>query len=105
MRLLKALALLLPLMLIACAYRPDIKQGNFLTDDMIAKVKPGMTQTQVRYVLGPAMVEDPFHPNRWDYVFYYSPDTGPVEERHVVVMFKDGKVISIEQKPINHQSG
>lgn len=100
MRLLKSLALLLPLILIACAYRPDIKQGNFLTDAMIAKVKPGMTQTQVRFVLGPAMVEDPFHPNRWDYVYYNDPDSGPIVEKHVIVMFSDGKVVSVEQKPI-----
>lgn len=100
MRLLKKLVLLLPLVLMACAYRPDIKQGNFLTDAMIAKVKPGMTQTQVRFVLGPAMVRDPFHPDRWDYVYYNDPDEGPIVEKHVVVLFKDGKVVSIEQKPI-----
>lgn len=103
MRLFKRLALILPLALMACAYRPDIKQGNFLTPDMVAKVKPGMTQTQVRFVLGPAMVQDPFHPDRWDYVFYDDPDSGPIVEKHVVVMFKDGKVVSIEQKPIAPQ--
>ncbi|HEX5339987.1 MAG TPA: outer membrane protein assembly factor BamE [Gammaproteobacteria bacterium] len=100
MRVLKTLALLIPLLVIACAYRPDIKQGNFLTDSMIAKVKPGMTETQVEYVLGPAMVKDPFHPERWDYVYYNNPDNGPVVEKHVVVMFKDGKVISVEQNPV-----
>jgi outer membrane protein assembly factor BamE len=103
MRLLKALVLFLPLVLMACAYRPDIKQGNFLTADTIAQVKPGMTETQVRFVLGPAMVQDPFHPNRWDYVYYDNPDEGPIVEKHVVVMFKDGKVVSIEQKPVTPQ--
>ncbi|MGH8370555.1 MAG: outer membrane protein assembly factor BamE [Gammaproteobacteria bacterium] len=82
----------------ACVYRPVIKQGNFLTDDMIAKVKLGMTETQVEYVLGPAMVKDPFHPDRWDYVYYNNTNNGsPVQYRHVLVIFKDGKVSSIEQ--------
>lgn len=105
MRLLKTFVLLLPLVLMACAYRPNIKQGNLLTDDMIAKVKPGMTEIQVKYVLGPSMVRDPFHPNRWDYVFYDNPDGGPVSERHVIVMFKDGKVASIVEKPAKPQGG
>lgn len=104
MRLLRPLALLLPLVLMACVYRPIIKQGNFLTDDMIAKVKPGMTETQVEYVLGPAMVKDPFHPDRWDYVYYYKPNNGgPTGYRHVLVTFKDGKVVSIEQEKTKPQ--
>lgn len=105
MRFLKKLALLLPLVLLACAYRPDIKQGNFITDDMIAKLKPGMTQTQVEYVMGPAMVRDPFHPDRWDYMFYDDLEDGQVLKKHVVVIFKDGKVVSVEKVPVNDRGG
>ncbi|HET7922611.1 MAG TPA: outer membrane protein assembly factor BamE [Gammaproteobacteria bacterium] len=107
MRTLKSLLLLVPLLLLAaCAYRPDIRQGNFLSDDTIAKVKPGMTEVQVQYVLGPAMVKDPFHPDRWDYVYYdYPPGSLPKQERHVIVFFKDGKVTRVEQKPVTPTSG
>jgi outer membrane protein assembly factor BamE len=105
MRFLKKLVLLLPLVLLACAYRPDIKQGNFITDDMIARLKPGMTQTQVEYVMGPAMIRDPFHPDRWDYMFYDNLEDGQVLKKHVVVMFKDGKVVSVEKVPTSSQGG
>lgn len=101
MRISRFLILVLPLLLMACVYRPEIKQGNFITDKDIAKVTPGMTETQVEYVLGPAMVQDPFHPNRWDYVYYFNPnDGGPKQKEHVVVMFKDGKVVSIKKVPM-----
>lgn len=101
MRISRLLILVLPLLLIACVYRPVIKQGNFITDKDIAKVKPGMTEPQVKYVLGPPMVKDPFHPNRWDYVYYMNPDNGaPKQKEHVIVMFKDSKVVSIKKVPM-----
>ncbi|MFI4921670.1 MAG: outer membrane protein assembly factor BamE, partial [Gammaproteobacteria bacterium] len=49
-------------------FKPEIRQGNFISDEMIAKVKVGMTPPQVQFVMGRPMVVDPFHPNRWDYV-------------------------------------
>ncbi len=101
--------LLVMLALGACVYRPDIKQGNFLKSSMIAQVKPGMTEAQVTYVLGTPMVQDPFHPDRWDYVYYNVPSTlssdTRTRERHVVVLFKNGKVVSVEQRPIAKHAG
>ncbi|MBU6420658.1 MAG: outer membrane protein assembly factor BamE [Gammaproteobacteria bacterium] len=92
------------LTLSACVYRPDIKQGNFLKPGMIAQVKPGMTEAQVRFVLGPPMIRDPFHPDRWDYVYYNLPASRAanqsVSREHVLVQFKDGKVVGVEQVAI-----
>ena len=102
MRLIAPAVLLTALTLSACVYRPDIKQGNFLKPNMIAQVKPGMTEAQVRFVLGPPMIRDPFHPDRWDYVYYNLPSSlSPVKtvgHAHVIVVFKDGKVVSIEKR-------
>ena len=102
MRVLSYTALLLTLALSACVYRLDIKQGNFLKPSMIAEVKPGMTEAQVRFVLGPPMIRDPFHPDRWDYVYYNVPSSlskdQSIGKAHVIVLFKDGKVVSIEPK-------
>jgi outer membrane protein assembly factor BamE len=53
------------------AHRIDIQQGNVVTQEMVAKLKPGMTRQQVRFVLGTPPIVDPFHPQRWDYVYYY----------------------------------
>ena len=82
-------------------FKPEIRQGNFLSDEAIAKVKVGMTQSQVQFVLGRPMVVDPFHPNRWDYVRYVNPNDGdPIQDWHVIVNFDGGKVVRIDQPPV-----
>ena len=51
-------------------YRIDIVQGNAITREQLALVKPGMTRAQVREILGTPLLNDPFHAERWDYLFY-----------------------------------
>jgi len=80
----------------ACSYKPtfineykiDIQQGNVLTQEMVAQLKPGQTREQVRFLLGSPMVTDIFHQQRWDYVYrYQSGQTGEVESRRFAVFF------------------
>ena len=51
-------------------YQVDVQQGNFVTPELIAQVRPGMSQSQVRQLLGTPLMTDDFRRNRWDYVFY-----------------------------------
>ena len=74
-------------------YRIDIQQGNFLSPEMIAQLKKGMTRDQVRFVLGTPLVTDIFHADRWDYVFYRELGNGKKEHRHLSVFFKDDKLV------------
>lgn len=100
---LRLLPLLTVFALSAC-YKPEIRQGNFLSDDKIALVKPGMTPVQVEFALGPPMVRDPMELNRWDYVRYVNPNDGRPEQLwHVIVNFKDGKVASVEQPEVKNK--
>jgi outer membrane protein assembly factor BamE len=80
----------------ACSYKPtfineykiDVQQGNVLTQEMVAQLKPGQTREQVRFLLGSPMVTDIFHQQRWDYVYLYqSGQTGEVESRRFAVFF------------------
>jgi len=50
-------------------YRLDIQQGNLVTQEQVAKVKPGMSRLEVRNVLGTPLLQDVFSGNRWDYVY------------------------------------
>ncbi len=54
-----------------CAYKMPIRQGNYLDPAIVAQVKPGMTRSQVRYLLGTPMVPGAFDTSRWDYDYYY----------------------------------
>jgi outer membrane protein assembly factor BamE len=77
-------------------YRIDIQQGNVVTQEMIAKLKAGMTRSQVRFVLGSPLVVDPFRSDRWDYVSMYQKQGKDVERRRVTVIFDDDKLVRIE---------
>lgn len=77
-------------------YRIDIQQGNAVTKQMVAKLKPGMTRSQVRFALGTPLVVDPFRTDRWDYVYYYETPGAPREYRHIVVVFKGDRLERIE---------
>ncbi|MGH8278581.1 MAG: outer membrane protein assembly factor BamE [Gammaproteobacteria bacterium] len=102
MRFLRYPLLLIALATSACVYRIDIKQGNFIAPEKVAQVTQGMSEAQVRALLGPPMIEDPFHPQRWDYVYYNQPSSlaggQALARAHVVVLFRDGKVASVEKK-------
>lgn len=74
-------------------YRPDIQQGNFVSEEMLAQLKVGMTQDQVRFIFGTALLTDPFHANRWDYAFRLAKGSGEITTSRVIVFFdQDGKV-------------
>jgi len=77
-------------------YRIDIQQGNYVTQEMVAKLKRGMTKTQVRFALGTPLVVDPFHPDRWDYVYVLQKRGKVVEQRRIVVVFQDEKLARID---------
>lgn len=71
-------------------YRIDVQQGNVLTQEMVAQLKPGQTREQVRYILGTPLLADIFHARRWDYVYRLQAGrTGEVSERRLTVFFDD----------------
>lgn len=81
-----------------CVYRIDVQQGNLLDDKAIDAVQPGMTRSQVRFLLGTPVVEDSFHHDRWDYVYYLRRGRSNREEkRWVIVTFADDKVATIRK--------
>jgi outer membrane protein assembly factor BamE len=73
-------------------YKIDIQQGNVLDQDAVAKLKPGLTRAQVRFIMGTPLVTDIYHANRWDYVYIDKKAGKLVAQRRVVVFF-DGDVV------------
>lgn len=78
-------------------YRIDIRQGNMVTQEMVAQLKPGLSKDQVRFILGTPLVADMFHADRWDYVYRFRPGRGHKDDqqRHLVVYFADGKLARV----------
>jgi outer membrane protein assembly factor BamE len=81
-----------------CVYTPNIQQGNLLEVEDVEKVEPGMTRSQVRYLLGTPMLSDPFDPQRWDYIYTFRRGRDPdVARSHFVVRFDGDKVSKVEK--------
>ena len=76
-------------------YRIEVVQGNVLTKEQVALIKPGQSRTQVRDVLGSPLLTDAFHADRWDYVFTIRRPGTPPQQRQVVVLFEADKLKSI----------
>jgi outer membrane protein assembly factor BamE len=77
-------------------HRIDIQQGNVITQEMLGKLKPGMTPSQVRFILGTPLIVDPFRANRWDYVYHHEKGGKLVEHRRVTVVFENEKLKGLE---------
>jgi outer membrane protein assembly factor BamE len=73
-------------------YRIDVQQGNFISQEMVAQLKPGQTRDQVRFILGTPLVADPFHASRWDYTFRLQKNRGETTTSHVAVFFTGDKL-------------
>jgi outer membrane protein assembly factor BamE len=77
-------------------YRIEIVQGNVITSEQAARIKPGLTRLQVKDILGTPLITDPFHGDRWDYIFTIRRDGLPNQRRSVVVWFDGDSLKSIE---------
>jgi len=77
-------------------YRLEVVQGNVLTKEQVARVKPGMSRLQVRDTLGSPMLTDVFHGDRWDYLFTMKRQGEPEQRRHVVAWFEGETLKSLD---------
>ncbi len=93
----------IPLILLAVscsAYRPDIRQGNVLETAQIKKLQLGMTQKQVSFLLGSPLLQDPFHRNRWDYIYTLQKPDEPTQKQRLTLYFKNDTLEKIDDSQL-----
>jgi outer membrane protein assembly factor BamE len=77
-------------------FRIEIQQGNYISQEMVAQLKPGMSKEQVRLALGTPLLADIFHADRWDYVYYRDKPGEKRDQRKLTVFFEDGKLMRLD---------
>ncbi len=77
-------------------HRPDVQQGNVITQSAIDKLRPGMTKNQARYIMGTPMLVDVFHRDRWDYIYSMQPGGEERTQEHISLFFSDDHLVRIE---------
>jgi len=92
-----AISLIFTVLLSACAHKIDVQQGNVLTKEMLEKLSVGMNALQVISVMGSPLITDPFHKDRWDYVYSMKlGDSGKSQYSYVTLFFKDRVLTNID---------
>lgn len=82
----------------ACTiHRLDVPQGNIIRPEALAQIKEGMNRRQVLFLLGSPLVQDPFHPQRWDYL--YVTEAADKDKKHLTLHFEDDTLKRIEGLP------
>lgn len=98
--------ILLVLLFTGCSYLPpvpyriDVQQGNVVTDEMIETLKPGMTKSQVLFVMGSPLIVDAFRENRWDYVYIFRDKGKLSEQKRLTIFFENELLTSIESHQV-----
>jgi outer membrane protein assembly factor BamE len=78
-------------------YRIDIRQGNTLETETVDSLRLGMTKQQVVFLLGTPLIQDPFHPNRWDYAYSFQPGGGKMSRQHLSLFFEGDNLVKIDK--------
>ena len=86
-------------------YRMDIQQGNVVTSKMMLQLRPGMTKSQVRFIMGTPLIKDSFHANRWDYFYEMRKGGKIIERRRVIMEFENDALARIRGDVIPAGSG
>ncbi|WP_246624928.1 outer membrane protein assembly factor BamE [Oceanobacter mangrovi] len=79
-------------------HKLNIQQGNIVTQDMLDQLKPGMTESQVEFVMGTPVLKNPFAEQRWDYLY-------TLEERDVITKQYLIQVYFDANRRFDHYSG
>ena len=78
-------------------YKMDIRQGNTLEQETVDSLRLGMTKQQVIFLMGTPLLQDPFHANRWDYVYTFQPGGGKMTSQHVWLQFEGDRLTKIDK--------
>lgn len=85
------------LVLTACQpHRIEIQQGNEVKPEVLQKLEVGMTRQQVLYLLGTPLLTDPFHQDRWDYIYYLKPGNEEAVFSRLTLFFEGDRLKRID---------
>ena len=98
------LILIAALSLAACSvYKIDVQQGNSIDEEKISQLKTGMNEKQVQFLMGTSMLLDPFHPQRWEYVYSFRKGGEEMKRKRITLVFKDGVLANIDKSQLEEK--
>tara|TARA_B110000285_G_C14692192_1_gene409572 strand:- start:126 stop:485 length:360 start_codon:yes stop_codon:yes gene_type:complete len=77
-------------------YKLSIQQGNIVSQEMIDKLKPGMSRAQIQFVLGNPILADAFEPDRWNYIYTLAYPGQAVIKKELIIVFENDRLVRFE---------
>ena len=77
-------------------YKAEVVQGNFVSQEQVQALRPGMPKQVVRDILGTPLVASVFHADRWDYAFTIQRQGAEPQLRRFSVFFDGDRLVRIE---------
>lgn len=77
--------------------RRPVQQGNILSHKRIARLKLGMSKSDVAILMGTSLLSPMFSLERWDYAYTWRQGTDPNQSRHLSLFFANDRLIRIEK--------
>ena len=77
------------------SYAPEIQQGNVITEEMVAQLRPEMTEREVLFVMGSPVLRHGALNERWDYVHGTGEGGAAPYERLTLVFGQDRRLAEV----------
>lgn len=77
-------------------HKLDLQEGNTVKLEQLEAISISMTKTEVQKIMGSPMLADPFHNQRWDYIYRFVPNKGFVRKSLLTLYFEKDVLVKID---------
>lgn len=84
-------------------FKINVQQGNIVTQEMLDQLKPGMSRSQVHFVLGNPVVENVFSDEQEVYLYSYQKAGGDTQHQKVTVYYEGDVMARVEGSVLDEQ--
>ncbi|MSQ92670.1 MAG: outer membrane protein assembly factor BamE [Gammaproteobacteria bacterium] len=74
-------------------HKISVQQGNVITQEMVDRLRPGMTKSQVHFVMGAPVLGSSFDDDRWVYVYTDAAPDEPPTHHELTVLFESDALV------------
>ena len=78
-------------------HKVDIEQGNIITPDEVSQLRLGMSENEVKAILGTPVLSNIFTPNRFDYIYTLQKGQKNMAEKRIALIFYQGRLQEIQK--------
>jgi len=77
-------------------YKMEVQQGNALSQETVSQLKPGMSKSEVSTLLGNPLLQDDFHKDRWDYVYFSNKNGKNKTQKNITLLFNNDRLVQVK---------